>query len=93
MPAPGFSTLTSTSPMMSAAVVSTSKYTRALTASRPTRAVLPICAMPVTTVQKMSGAINTRIALMNASPRGCMAVPARGFHQPSAAPMTMAIST
>ena len=62
-------------------------------ATRPTRAISAICAMPCTTVQKMIGAISIRIALMKASPRGCILAARSGWTIPSAMPIAMAIST
>ncbi len=49
--------------------------------------------MPCTTVQKMIGAISIRIALMKASPSGCILAPASGLTIPSAMPAAMAMST
>jgi hypothetical protein len=47
-------------------------------------------ATPCTTVQKMMGAINIRIALMNASPSGCIAAPVDGRKIPSRIPTAIA---
>jgi hypothetical protein len=52
-----------------------------------------IPAMPWTTVQKMIGAITMRIAAMNTSPNGFIAVAMPGAKCPSNAPITMATST
>ncbi len=52
-----------------------------------------IRAMPCTTVQKMIGAISMRIALMKASPSGCMLVARSGLTTPSAMPSAIAIRT
>ncbi len=49
--------------------------------------------MPWTTVQKMIGAITMRIAAMNTSPNGFIAVAMPGAKCPSNAPITMATST
>ncbi len=46
-----------------------------MSATRPTFAMLAMLAMPCTTVQKMIGAMSTRIALMKASPSGSMRAP------------------
>ena len=78
MPTPGLNRLTATSPMIKAMVVSTSKYINALSATRPTFAMLAMLEMPWTTVQKMIGAMSTRMALMKASPSGCMRAPRSG---------------
>src|SRR5579883_2979619 len=65
----------------------------AFRATRPTRAMSAICAMPWTTVQKMMGAISMRIALMKASPNGCIWAPRSGRMTPSRMPIAMAIRT
>src|ERR1700727_2252907 len=65
----------------------------ALMATRPTRAISAICAMPVTTVQKMIGAISILINLMKASPSGPILAAVSGAQTPSAMPSAMAIST
>src|SRR5947207_1962432 len=62
-------------------------------ATRPTRAMSAICAMPLTTVQKMIGAISIRIALMKASPSGCIWAPRSGFTAPSRMPAAIATMT
>ncbi len=62
-------------------------------ATRPTRAMSAMCAMPVTTVQKMIGAISMRISLMKASPSGPIWAAVSGAHLPSAMPSAIAIST
>ena len=78
IPTPGLNKLTATSPMTRAMLVSTSKYISALSATRPTLAMLAMLEMPCTTVQKMMGAMSTRIALMKASPSGCIWAPRLG---------------
>ncbi len=62
-------------------------------ATRPTRVMSAICAMPLTTVQKMIGAISMRISLMKASPNGPMRAAVSGAAIPSAMPTAIAIST
>ena len=74
-------------------MVITSKYTSALSATRPTLAISPIAAIPCTTVQKMIGAISMRISRMKASPNGCIAVPVAGAKWPSSPPATIASIT
>src|SRR5262245_30882584 len=65
----------------------------ALMATRPTRAMSAMCAMPCTTVQKMIGAISILIALMKASPSGCILAASSGCTIPSTMPATIAIKT
>ena len=50
-------------------------------------------ATPVTTVQKMIGAISMRMSLMNASPSGPIWAARSGATMPSAMPSAMAMST
>jgi len=78
MPTPGFSVFTTTSPMISAIVLTTSKYKSALPPTRPTFFMSSMPAMPVTTVQKMIGAMIILISLMKPSPRGFIAAPVSG---------------
>src|SRR5262249_502489 len=52
-----------------------------------------MCAMPLTTVQKMIGAISIRIALMKASPNGCIWAPRSGLTAPTTMPKAIAITT
>src|ERR1700732_4152059 len=52
-----------------------------------------MCAIPCTTVQKMIGAISIRIALMKASPSGCIVAARSGLAMPSAMPSPIAIRT
>jgi hypothetical protein len=49
--------------------------------------------MPVTTVQKMMGAISRRISLMKPSPRGFSCCAKCGQQVPSRIPTAMAMST
>src|SRR5580692_10728488 len=65
----------------------------ALIATRPTRAMSAMWAMPVTTVQKMIGAISMRMSLMKASPSGPICAARSGSATPSAMPAAMPIST
>ena len=76
MPAPGFTTLTITRPTISASVLTTSKYSSASTPVLPTAFMFSMPAMPITTVQKMIGAIIILMSLMKPSPSGfsCAAV-------------------
>lgn len=82
-----------TSPTASATVVSTSKYTSALTPMRPTEASRPADAMPVTIVQNTTGPMSIRMSEMNPVPTGSRAAPAAGQSRPNAAPATIATST
>ena len=50
-------------------------------------------AMPMTTVQKMMGAMIILISLMKASPSGFIASPLCGAKNPTRTPMTMATIT
>ncbi len=68
----------------------------ALIATRPTRVMSAMWAMPVTTVQKMIGAISMRMSSMNASPSRSLTatwLARSGAAMPSAMPSAMAIST
>ena len=93
IPAPGRTTLTTTSPITSASVVTTSKYTSASPPALPTAFMSPTPATPATTVQKMIGAITILTSLMKPSPSGFIAAPACGWKYPSATPATVATST
>ncbi|MNE54370.1 hypothetical protein D3C80_1491440 [compost metagenome] len=73
MPAPGCTTLTTTRPMIRAMVETTSKYSSAMPPVLPTAFMLCMPAIPVTTVQKMIGAIAILISLTKPSPSGFMA--------------------
>ncbi len=57
-------------PRANATVETISKYTSALTPTRPTSFKLPIAAMPSTTLRKMIGASVMLIRRMNPSPSG-----------------------
>ena len=59
---------------------------------RPTDFRSPTWAIPITTVQKMIGAISILISLMNASATGLRSAPNAGHSQPTAMPATMATS-
>ncbi len=78
IPAPGWITLTSTRPMISAKVLTTSKYSRARPPVLPTFFMSSMPAMPITTVQKMMGAIIILISLMKPSPSGFISAPSAG---------------
>ena len=92
-PAPGCNTLATTRPMINAKVEKVMKYSIALPATRPTRFILLIPAIPVTTVKKITGAIIILTNLINASPSGFIASPTSGAKTPSKIPSTMAIIT
>ncbi len=76
MPAPGCTTFTITSPTISAMLLTTSKYSSASAPVLPIAFMFSMPAMPVTTVQKMIGAIIILMSLMKPSPSGlnCVAV-------------------
>ena len=74
-------------------MVTTSKYSSALTPTRPSFFMSLMPAMPVTTVQKMIGAIIMRISLMKPSPSGFIFSASGGLNTPSATPSTIATST
>ncbi len=57
---------------------------------RPTDLRSPTCAIPITTVQKMIGAISILISLMKASATGLRSAPNEGQSQPTRMPATMA---
>ena len=93
MPAPGRTTLTMIRPMISAMVLTTSKYSNASTPVLPTDFMLSMPAMPVTTVQKMIGPIIIFTSLMKPSPSGFIFAPVSGKKCPSRTPIAMAIRT
>ena len=78
MPLPGPTTLTITRPTISAIVLTISKYSSARTPVLPIAFMFSMPAMPVTTVQKMMGAIIILISLMKASPSGLICAPSSG---------------
>src|SRR5262249_25361281 len=92
-PAPGLATFTTTRPITSAAVETTSKYRIARTPIRPTSFIRPIRAIPPVTVVKMIGAISILISLMKPSPSGFMAAPYSGTAKPSATPSVIPMTT
>ena len=92
-PTPGFRTFTMTRPMNSAIVDTTSKYSSASPPALPTSRSLAMPAIPVTTVQKMIGAISSLISLMKPSPSGLSCCAKCGQKIPSTMPSAMAIST
>jgi len=73
----GCNKLTTTRPMMSATVDTTSKYRSARPPVLPTFFMSSMPAIPTTTVQKMMGAMIILINLMKASPSGFMSAPVR----------------
>ena len=62
----------------SATVVTTSKYSSALPPTRPTFLKLPMPAIPVTTVQKITRVIIIEMSRINASPNGRIATAVLG---------------
>jgi hypothetical protein len=53
----------------------------------------PMPAIPRMTVKKMSGAMSILMALMKATPKGCISVPKAGYQWPTATPVTIASRT
>jgi hypothetical protein len=92
-PAPGRTMLAAKAPISNASVERTSKYSSALTPTRPTffRSLMP--PMPATTVQKMTKPMTILIIFRNTSPSGPNAVPVCGASQPTATPATIPNST
>ena len=70
MPTPGFAILITARPIMSAMVETISKYSKATPPVLPTDFMLSIPAIPLTTVQKITGAIIILISLMKPCPSG-----------------------
>ena len=60
---------------------------------RPTDEMSPTLAMPVTTTQKISGAMTILISLMKPSPSGRRSAPRSGKKWPRAMPATTATNT
>ncbi|VFT10553.1 Uncharacterised protein [Pseudomonas aeruginosa] len=79
--------------MIRATVETTSKYSSAMPPVLPTDFMLCMPAMPVTTVQKMIGAMAILISLTKPSPNGFIATAVSGYQWPSAIPMAMATRT
>ena len=77
-PAPGRRTLPISMPISKARVETTSKYSSALPPTRPTFFMLPMPAMPDTTVQNTTRPIIILISLMNMSPSGFMSMAVSG---------------
>ena len=78
MPAPGWTMLMTTRPTSSAIVLTISKYRSARPPVLPTFFMSSMPAMPMTTVQKMIGAMIILISLMKPSPSGFIAVAGLG---------------
>lgn len=93
MPSPGPTTLTIASPTISAIVLTTSKYSSASTPVLPIAFMFSMPATPVTTVQKMIGAIIILMSLIKPSPNGFIFAPNSGAKCPKAIPMLTAIRT
>ncbi len=70
-------------------MVAASKYTIVFRPIRPTLFMSPTCAMPTTTVQKMTGATIILIRLMNMSPKILQPTAMSGATTPSAMPRAM----
>ena len=86
-PAPGRITFTITSPITRAMVVASSNHTIAFRPMRPTAFRSPVPAMPMTRVEKMSGARIILISRRNRSASGRMATPVSGQTWPITMPM------
>ena len=93
MPTPGRHRLITSSPVISASVVTISKYSSALTPIRPAWRMSFMLAMPCTTVQNTIGAIVMRMILIKASPKGFRVSLSRGHSTPASTPRTIAIRT
>ncbi|MNR41600.1 hypothetical protein D3C85_1600040 [compost metagenome] len=65
-------------PITSASEEKVKKYNIALPVTRPTRLILVILAIPVTTVKKITGAIIILTILIKASPKGFKLSPNSG---------------
>ena len=74
-------------------VLTISKYSSAMAPVRPTAFMLSMPAMPVTTVQKITGAMIILISLTKPSPRGFISAPRSGEKWPSRIPSVIAVST
>ena len=93
MPAPGCTPQATSMPMMSARVVTTSKYKSAFQPTLPIFFRSPMLAMPCTIVQKMIGAMSIFTAFTNAVPSGSIFAAMSGESSPSATPSTTPIKT
>ena len=80
-------------PINKATELTTSKYSRARPPVLPTFFMSSMPAMPITTVQKMIGAMIILISLMKPSPRGLSDSPTEGAKCPITTPMAMAVMT
>ena len=78
MPTPGCHRLTATSAKTSATSVIASNQISAFSATRPTRFMSFMEAMPCTTVQKITGPMIMRMRLTKRSPSGCICAPSSG---------------
>jgi hypothetical protein len=93
MPAPGWMTLTTSSPINSAIDVTTSKYSSAFMPTRPSLRISPMLAIPTTTVKKMIGPIIMRINLIKPTPSGSILPAVDGATTPSTTPRRMPTMT
>jgi hypothetical protein len=91
--APGRTTQLIASPMPSATIDASSKYTRVMRPMRPTCRAAPVRAIPTATVVKTIGPIIRRISLMKPSPSGFIAAACAGQANPTATPRAIAAST
>ena len=92
-PAPGCRRFPTTSPMISAKVDITTKYSSARLPTLPTFAASRIEPMPSTIVQKITGEMIILMRLTNAVPIGRSATPRAGQMRPTATPATTATIT
>ena len=81
------------SPIASAMVDTTSKYTSARKPMRPTCFISPMWAMPTTTVVNTIGAMSIFTSLMKPSPSGFISAARSGATNPKITPMAMPVST
>lgn len=79
IPTPGFAMLITTRPIRSAIVETISKYNNATPPVLPTDFMLSIPAIPLTTVQKITGAMIILIKRIKASPNGLSCSPKPGI--------------
>ncbi len=93
MPLPGRITLATASPITSATVLMISKYSSARPPVLPTFLMSSTPATPITTVQKITGAINILMSLMKPTPSGSIKTPKFGRNAPSRTPNPMATIT
>ena len=92
-PLPGATRLPTIRPSPSATIVMPKKYASARSARPPARLRLPIDAIPMTTVTKMTGPVIAWITWMNASASHFALTAVSGATSPNRMPAAIAIST